>query len=254
MKLFSSQKNYNLPIYDYGLIWAVLLLLGIGLVMVYSASIELAAGQQKYQFQHYYFLIRQSAYFLIAFICGYITFLIPVYFWQRWAPYLFLIGVVLLILVLFVGLERNNSQRWLSLGVVNLQPTELVKLFTVMYASDYVLRKSKQMRTIIKGFLPILGVMIFTGSLVILEPDLGALIVITTIAMGILFLGGLTLRVILSLAILAPFGVWVAIMSSPYRLKRILAFRDAWSPEHKFDGGYQITQAQMAFGNGEFLV
>jgi cell division protein FtsW len=253
MKLFSSQKSYNLPIYDYSLIWATLLLLGIGLVMVYSASIDVAAGSQKYQFQHYYFLIRQSAYFLIAFICGYITFLIPVYFWQRWAPYLFLIGVVLLILVLFVGLERNNSQRWLSLGVVNLQPTELVKLFTVMYASDYVLRKSKQMRTIIKGFLPILGVMIFTGSLVILEPDLGALIVITTIAMGILFLGGLTLRVILSLAILAPFGVWVAIMSSPYRLKRILAFRDAWSPEHKFDGGYQITQAQMAFGNGEFF-
>jgi len=221
--------------------------------MVYSASIDVAAGSQKYQYQHYYFLVRQAAYLLIAFICGYITFLIPVYIWQRWAPYLFFIGVILLILVLLIGLERNGSQRWLSLGVLNLQPTELVKLFTVMYASDYVLRKSKQMRTIIKGFLPILGVMIFTGSLVILEPDLGALIVITTIAMGILFLGGLTLRVILSLAILAPFGVWVAIMSSPYRLKRILAFRDAWSPEHKFDGGYQITQAQMAFGNGEFF-
>ena len=253
MKLFSSQKSYNLPIYDYSLIWATLLLLGIGLVMVYSASIDVAAGSQKYQYQHYYFLVRQAAYLLIAFICGYITFLIPVYIWQRWAPYLFFIGVILLILVLLIGLERNGSQRWLSLGVLNLQPTELVKLFTVMYASDYVLRKSKQMRTIIKGFLPILGVMIFTGSLVILEPDLGALIVITTIAMGILFLGGLTLRVILSLAILAPFGVWVAIMSSPYRLKRILAFRDAWSPEHKFDGGYQITQAQMAFGNGEFF-
>jgi len=253
MKLFSSQNNYNLPIYDYGLIWTALLLLGIGLVMVYSASIDVAAGQQKYQFQHYYFLIRQSAYFLIAFICGYITFLIPVYFWQRWAPYLFLIGVVLLILVLFVGLERNNSQRWLSLGVVNFQPTELVKLFTVMYASDYVLRKSKQMRTIIKGFLPMLGVMIFTGLLVILEPDLGALIVITAIAMSILFLGGLTLRVILSLAILVPIGVWGAIMASPYRLKRILAFSDPWSPEHVLKGGYQITQAQMAFGNGEFF-
>ncbi|MDB4040612.1 putative lipid II flippase FtsW [Methylophilaceae bacterium] len=253
MKLFSSQKNYNLPIYDYSLIWAALLLLGIGLVMVYSASIDVAAGSQKYQYQHYYFLVRQASYLLIAFICGYITFLIPVYIWQRWAPYLFFIGIILLILVLLIGLERNGSQRWLSLGVLNLQPTELVKLFTVMYASDYVLRKSKQMRTIIKGFLPMLGVMIFTGSLVILEPDLGALIVIMAIAMGILFLGGLTLRVILSLAILAPIGVWVAIMSSPYRMKRILAFRDAWSPEHKFDGGYQITQAQMAFGNGEFF-
>jgi cell division protein FtsW len=254
MKLFSSQKNYNLPIYDYGLIWAALLLLGIGLVMVYSASIDVAAGSQKYNYQHYYFLLRQSTYLLIAFICGYITFLIPVYFWQRWAPYLFFMGVVLLILVISpIGLERNGSQRWLSLGVLNLQPTELVKLFTVMYASDYVLRKSKQMRTIVKGFMPILAVMIFTGLLVILEPDLGALIVIMAIAMGILFLGGLTLRVILSLAVLAPIGVWAAVMSSPYRLKRIQAFRDPWSPENILDGGYQITQAQMAFGNGEFF-
>jgi len=253
MKLFSSQKSYNLPIYDYSLIWAALLLLGIGLVMVYSASIDVAAGQQKYQYQHYYFLVRQSAYLLIAFICGYITFLIPIYIWQRWAPYLFFIGIILLILVLFIGLERNNSQRWLSLGVVNLQPTELVKLFTVMYASDYVLRKSKQMRTIVKGFLPILGVMIFTGLLVILEPDFGALIVITLIAMSILFLGGLTLRVIFSLAILTPIGVWVAIMQSPYRLKRILAFTDPWSAEHRLAGGYQLTQAQMAFANGEFF-
>ena len=221
--------------------------------MVYSASIDVAAGQQKYQYQHYYFLVRQSAYLLIAFICGYITFLIPVYFWQRWAPHLFLIGLILLILVLLIGLERNGSQRWLSLGVLNLQPTELVKLFTVMYASDYVLRKSKQMRTIVKGFLPMLGAMIFTGILVILEPDLGALIVVTAIAMGILFLGGLTLRVILSLAILAPFGVWIAIMQAPYRLKRILAFTDPWSAEHRLDGGYQLTQAQMAFGNGELF-
>jgi len=255
MKLFSSQKNYNLPIYDYSLIWCTLLLLGIGLVMVYSASIEVAAGMQKYQYQHYYFLVRQSAYLLIAFICGYITFLIPVYFWQRWAPYLFLIGVVLLVLVLIpsIGLKINGSRRWLPLVVANFQPTELVKLFTVMYASDYVLRKSKQMRTIVKGFLPILGVMIFTGVLVFVEPDLGALIVITAIAMGILFLGGLTLRVILSLGILAPMGVWGAILISPYKQARIQGFLDPWSSENVLGSGYQTTQAQMAFGNGEFF-
>ena len=254
MKLFSSQKNYNLPIYDYSLIWAALLLIGIGLVMVYSASIDLAAGKQEFKYQHYYFLLRQSAYLLIAFICGYISFLIPVYFWQRWAPYLFLIGVILLVLVLTpIGIESKGGRRWIPLGIANFQPTEIVKLFTIMYASDYVLRKSKQMRTIVKGFLPILGIMILTGSLVILEPDLGALIVISSIAMGILFLGGLTLKVIVSLAILAPIGVWLAIKSSPYRLARIEAFRDPWSPEHILDGGYQITQAQMAFGKGEFF-
>jgi cell division protein FtsW len=95
--------------------------------------------------------------------------------------------------------------------------------------------------------------MIFTGLLVILEPDFGALIVITLIAMSILFLGGLTLRVIFSLAILTPIGVWVAIMQAPYRLKRILAFTDPWSAEHRLAGGYQLTQAQMAFANGEFF-
>ena len=255
MKLFSSQKNYNLPIYDYGLIWAALLLIGIGLVMVYSASIDLAANNQKYNFEHYYFLVRQSSYLMIAFICGYITFLIPVYFWQRWAPYLFLIGVILLILVLIpsIGLKINGSRRWLSLVVANFQPTELVKLFTVMYASDYVLRKSKQMRTIVKGFFPMLGVMIVTGWLVYVEPDLGALIVITTVAMGILFLGGLTLRVIFSLAVLAPIGVWGAILISPYKQKRIQGFLEPWAPENVFDSGLQTTQAQMAFGNGEFF-
>ena len=254
MKLFSSQKNYNLPIYDYSLIWTTLLLLGIGLVMVYSASIEFAADRQQFQYQHYYFLIRQSVYLLVAFICGYITFLIPVYFWQRWAPYLFLIGVILLILVLTpIGLESKGGKRWIPLGIANFQPTEIVKLFTVMYASDYVLRKSKQIRTIVKGFLPMLGVMILTGFLINEEPDFGALIVITAIAMGILFLGGLTLRVIFSLAILAPIGVWIAIMAKPYRLERIEAFTNPWSAEHILGGGYQITQAQMAFGNGELF-
>ena len=254
MKLFSSQKNYNLPIYDYNLIWAALLLIGIGLVMVYSASIDTAASKQEFQYQHYYFLLRQSAYLLIAFTCGYISFLIPVYFWQKWAPYLFLIGVILLIIVLTpIGLESKGGRRWIPLGIANFQPTEIVKLFTVMYASDYVLRKSKQMRTFVKGFLPMLGVMIFTGTLVNLEPDLGALIVITSIAMGILFLGGLTLKVIISLAILAPIGVWIAILLSPWRLKRLEAWMAPWSPEHILDKGYQITQAQMAFGKGEFF-
>jgi len=254
MKLFSSQKNYNLPIYDYSLIWTTLLLLGIGLVMVYSASIEFAADRQQFQYQHYYFLIRQSVYLLVAFICGYITFLIPVYFWQRWAPYLFLIGVILLILVLTpIGLESKGGKRWIPLGIANFQPTEIVKLFTVMYASDYVLRKSKQIRTIVKGFLPMLGVMILTGYLINAEPDLGALIVITAIAMGILFLGGLTLKVIFSLAILAPIGVWIAILLKPWRLARFEAFRAPWSPEHINNAGYQITQAQMAFGNGELF-
>ena len=169
--------------------------------MVYSSSVDMAASSKALNFNSYYYLIRQSIYILIGFILGYIAFLIPTYFWQKIAPILFIFGLILLVLVLLpgIGVEANGSKRWISLIVINFQPSELVKLFTVMYASDYVLRKSKQMRTIVKGFLPMLGIIVLTGFLLILEPDLGALAVISVIAMGLLFLGGLTYKIFFSL-------------------------------------------------------
>jgi len=251
MKIFSFQKKYNIPSVDYGLIWTSLLLLGIGLVMVYSASIEIAASRNAFDYQNYYFLIRQSVYILIGFMFGYITFLIPVYFWQKMAPFLFVLGIILLIIVLVIGVEINRSQRWIPLGVVNFQPSELVKLFTVMYASDYVLRKSKQMRTIVKGFLPMLGVIVLTGILLLRQPDFGALAVITMIAMGVLFLGGISYKVITGLVISAPIIIYFLIKSSQERSNRITAWVDPWSvPTGE---GYQLINALMAFGRGEFF-
>jgi len=252
MKIFSFQKKYNIPIIDYGLIWSSLLLLGIGLVMVYSASIDVAASRKSLDYQNYYYLMRQSTYILIGFIFGYLTFLIPVYFWQKMAPFLFIIGIILLILVLFIGLEINGSRRWIPLVVVNFQPSELVKLFTVMYTSDYVLRKSKQMRTIVKGFLPMLGVIVLTGILLIRQPDFGALAVITMIAMGILFLGGLSYKIFMGLVISTPISIYFLIKSSPYKLKRIEGWLDPWSDPFG-QTGYQLTNALMAFGRGEFF-
>jgi len=252
MKIFSFQKKYNIPSVDYGLIWTSLLLLGIGLVMVYSASIDIAASRKALDYQNYYYLLRQSVYILIGFMFGYITFLIPVYFWQKMAPFLFIIGIILLILVLFIGIEINGSQRWIPLVVVNFQPSELVKLFTVMYASDYVLRKSKQMRTIVKGFLPMLGVIVLTGILLIRQPDFGALAVITMIAMGILFLGGLSYKIFMGLVISTPISIYFLIKSSPYKLKRIEGWLDPWSDPFG-QTGYQLTNALMAFGRGEFF-
>ena len=252
MKIFSLKNKYNIPTVDYGLIWTSLLLLGIGLVMVYSASIEIAASRNAFGYQNYYFLMRQSVYILIGFMFGYITFLIPVYFWQKMAPFLFILGITLLIIVLFIGVEINRSQRWIPLGVVNFQPSELVKLFTVMYASDYVLRKSKQMRTIVKGFLPMLGLIVLTGILLLRQPDFGALAVITMIAMGILFLGGISYKVITGLIILAPISIYFLIITSPYKLKRIEGWLDPWSDPFG-PMGYQLTNALMAFARGEFF-
>ena len=253
MKIFSSQKNYRLPIYDYNLFWAALILLGLGLVMVYSSSIDSAAASKLSNYENYYYLVRQSTYILLGFILGYICFLIPIYFWQRTAPYLFIVGLILLVIVLIPGIGRevNGSRRWISLIFFNFQPSEIVKLFTIMYASDYVLRKSKQMRTIIKGFLPMLGVIVLTGFLLLLEPDFGALAVITLIAMGILFLGGLTYKIFFSLLIFAPISIYFLIISSPYRMERIVGFLDPWSDP--FGKGYQLTHSLIAFGRGEIF-
>ncbi|MBL6685347.1 MAG: putative lipid II flippase FtsW [Methylophilaceae bacterium] len=253
MKIFSSQKNYNLPIYDYNLIWVSLILLGIGLVMVYSSSVDIAAASKLSNYQSYYYLLRQSIFIFLGFSVGYICFLIPIYFWQRMAPFFFVIGLILLVLVLIPGIGRevNGSQRWISLGFTNFQPSEAVKLFTIMYASDYVLRKSKQMRTIMKGFLPMLAVIVLTGFLLLLEPDFGALAVITLIAMGILFLGGLTYKIFFSLIIFAPVSIYFLITSSPYRMERIVGFLDPWSDP--FGKGYQLTHSLIAFGRGEFF-
>ena len=253
MKIFSSQKNYRLPIYDYNLFWAALILLGLGLVMVYSSSVDSAAASKLSNYENYYYLVRQSIYILLGFILGYICFLIPIYFWQRTAPYLFILGLILLIIVLIpgIGKEVNGSRRWISLIFFNFQPSEIVKLFTIMYASDYVLRKSKQMRTIIKGFLPMLGVIVLTGFLLLLEPDFGALAVITLIAMGILFLGGLTYKIFFSLLIFAPISIYFLIISSPYRMERIVGFLDPWSDP--FGKGYQLTHSLIAFGRGEIF-
>ena len=253
MKIFSSQKNYRLPIYDYNLFWAALILLGLGLVMVYSSSVDSAAASKLSNYENYYYLVRQLIYILLGFILGYICFLIPIYFWQRTAPYLFILGLILLFIVLIPGIGRevNGSRRWISLIFFNFQPSEIVKLFTIMYASDYVLRKSKQMRTIIKGFLPMLGVIVLTGFLLLLEPDFGALAVITLIAMGILFLGGLTYKIFFSLLIFAPISIYFLIISSPYRLERIVGFLDPWSDP--FGKGYQLTHSLIAFGRGEIF-
>ena len=253
MKIFSSQKNYRLPIYDYNLFWAALILLGLGLVMVYSSSVDSAAASKLSNYENYYYLVRQSIYILLGFILGYICFLIPIYFWQRTAPYLFIVGLILLVIVLIPGIGRevNGSRRWISFIFFNFQPSEIVKLFTIIYASDYVLRKSKQMRTIIKGFLPMLGVIVLTGFLLLLEPDFGALAVITLIAMGILFLGGLTYKIFFSLLIFAPISIYFLIISSPYRMERIVGFLDPWSDP--FGKGYQLTHSLIAFGRGEIF-
>ena len=238
---------------DLTLFWSVALLLAIGLVMVYSASIAMSEAEKMTGYRMHYFLMRHSVYLAIGIAAAFAAFQIPVALWQKFAPALFIIGGFLLVIVLIPGIGRevNGSRRWLSFGIATMQPSELMKFFAVLYAADYTVRKAAFMHDFKKGFLPMLSVMVFIGAVLLREPDFGALVVITSVAMAILFLGGLNWRVFAALIVLLAVAVVVLIVVSPYRLQRIVGFMDPWSDA--YGTGYQLSHSLIAFGRGEWL-
>jgi len=241
--------------YDQLLVWVVVLLMLFGMVMVYSASISLPDSPKYASYKNSHFLIRQAIFIATSIGCGWIVFRVPVSTWQRWAPYLFVVTLILLLLVLVPGVGKgvNGSKRWLSFKVFNLQPSEMMKLFVVLYAADYTVRKQRFMHKLTKGFLPMAGAVAIAGLLLLLEPDLGAFGVIVCIAMGILFLGGIN-------------GVWfggigatlvgifsLVIIMSPWRRERIFAYLNPWVEENALGKAYQLSHSLIAFGRGELF-
>ena len=239
--------------YDHGLVWTTVLLLGLGLVMVYSASIAIAESSRATGYQPTHFLLRQSMFVAAGIMAAAMAFQIPLRLWQQAAPYLFLLGAGLLILVLVPGIGRevNGSQRWIALQVITVQPSEFMKLFVVLYAADYTVRKAAHMASFRKGFLPMFVVMLVAGGLLLAEPDFGAFAVIALIAMGILFLGGMNWRLFAGLIVMLLVGFVLLILASPYRLQRVIGFMDPWSDP--YGKGYQLSHALIAFGRGEWL-
>ncbi len=248
-----SSRPTPITEFDYAVVATAGLLLAFGLIMVYSSSIAIAEGGRFTGNQPAYYLIRHGIFLFLGLTAGFICFQFPMRFWEHAAPYLFCLGVLLLVVVLIpgIGKEVNGSKRWLSLGLFNLQPSELVKLFAVLYAADYTVRKAALMHSFRKGFLPMLVVMLLTGGLLLREPDFGAFAVITAIAMGVLFLGGMNWKLFASLIVLLLAGFVLLIWTSPYRLQRVVGFMDPWSDP--FGKGYQLSHALIAFGRGEWF-
>ena len=238
---------------DLLLLWSSLFLLLTGMVMVYSASIAIAEAARYTNNNPAYYLIRHSIFMVIGLVAGGIIFQVPLAVWQKVSPWLFIFGFILLILVLIpgIGKEVNGARRWLAFGIVNLQPSELMKLFVVLYASDFTVRKMEQLHEMKKAFLPLAVALVAVGVLLLKEPDFGAFVVIIAIATGVLFLGGMRARLFAILIGVLMSAFTILIIVSPYRRDRIFGFMDPWADA--FGRGYQLSQALIAFGRGEWL-
>ncbi|MGO4279829.1 cell division-specific peptidoglycan biosynthesis regulator FtsW [Cupriavidus sp. OV038] len=240
--------------YDQPLLWVAIVLLTLGLVMVYSASIALPDSPRYANYRESHFLVRHAFALFIGLSAGLVAFQIPVKVWDKYAPKLFIIALVLLVLVLvpFVGKGVNGARRWIPLGVMNFQPSELMKLAVVLYAANYTVRKQEWMQTVSKGFLPMGVAVVLVGMLLLLEPDMGAFLVIAAVAMGILFLGGINGKLFAGLVGVAIGAFALLITASPWRRERIFAYLSPWEESNALGKAYQLTHSLIAFGRGEW--
>jgi cell division protein FtsW len=241
------------PEYDRSLAWAALLLMAIGTVMVYSASIATAEAARHTGANSAFYLLRHGAFLGVSLAAAIAVFLVPVRYWQKGAPLAFVACVALLVLVLVPGIGRevNGARRWINLGTLTLQPSELMKLAAVLYAADYTVRKHAVMKSFRRGLMPMLAVMMFVSWLLLREPDFGALVVIAVTTFGILFVGGMNGRHFLALGAMLAIGFALLVLTSEYRMQRIFGFMDPWTDP--FGRGYQLSHALIAFGRGEWL-
>ena len=243
--------------FDQALLWVILALLAWGLVMVYSASIALPDNPRfaRAGYNQYSFLLRHLFSLVMALIAGLLTFQIPMRTWERVAPWLFVASLLLLVAVLLphVGRSVNGARRWIPLGIMNFQPSELAKLAMVLYAASYMVRKMEIKERFFRAVAPMGVAVVVVGMLLMAEPDMGAFMVIAIIAMGILFLGGVNARMFFVIAALLVVAFSLMIATSEFRRERIFAYLDPWSGEHALGKGYQLSHSLIAIGRGEIF-
>lgn len=246
----TTMRNYDLP-----LVVAATILVAMGMLMVYSASIALVDGPRYANFGRYYFVIRQGIFVSVGMFVATFVLTVPITSWQKISFWLFVIAAILLLVVLIPGVGRrvNNAVRWLPLGPVNFQPSELMKLAALLFAADYTIRKQDHMDSFIRGFLPMAFAMAIVAALLLKEPDLGALMVVVAIAMGILFLGGINARIFSGLAAVLLVTFSMVIWFSPFRRERLFAYLDPWNPDNALTSAYQLSHSLMAIGRGQWL-
>lgn len=241
--------------FDQALVWVTVALLMFGLVMVYSASIAMPDNPKFARYAHTHFLMRHVMSLLVAFVVALLAFQIPVSTWEKLAPWLFVASLILLVLVLvpFIGKGVNGARRWITLGFMNFQPSELAKFAVLLYAADYMVRKMDVKERFFRAVMPMAVAIAVVGLLLLAEPDMGAFMVISVIAMGILFLGGVNARMFFVIALVVVIAFGLMVMLSDWRRERIFAYLDPWSEKYSMGKGYQLSHSLIAFGRGEIF-
>jgi len=242
--------GYSRAPWDYWLIGAAAALAALGLVMVYSASVDYAMRTQG---NSVYFLLRHVLYLAAGLIVVGMVLRTRVRWWEAAGPILLLVGIALLVLVLIPGVGRhiNGSSRWLNVGLVTVQPSEFMKLFMVVYVAGYLVRKQEELRRFTQGIFTIGIVVAIVGVLLLREPDLGSVVVICLTVLAMLFLGGIRFWHFLFVVGAGAGGMVALTLIAPYRMNRVTSFLDPWADP--FNTGFQLVQALIAFGRGEWF-
>lgn len=247
-----QELEFNKPVQlHHGLIWIVLALAALGWLMVTSASMDWA---QKNFNNRFYISIRHFIYLSVSIAVAWLVMRTPLSVFRRLSGVAIILAVVSLVLVLIPGIGReiNGSMRWLSLGVMNVQPSEFAKLATVLYMASFLERRRDEVQSRWSGFIKPLFILSLLAMLLLLEPDFGAVVVLMLSALALLFLGGVKAGQFFLTAVIALSASVFILAGQTYRLKRLTGFWEPWTPENVYGSGYQLTQSLIAFGRGEY--
>lgn len=235
---------------DWALLGLVIALASFGVLMVASASMTLS---ESYYNSPWYILQKHGLFLAMGVATAMAIATIPSHFWQRYGWVLILITFLVLVLVLIPGLGRrvNGSQRWLMVGPISVQGSELAKLLMVMFFANYLSRRHEELKTSWKGVVKPLGIVAGVVGLLLLEPDFGGSVVVAGTVFAMMFIAGMKLWQFLALLGMGSGLATLAAVLSPYRMERLVTFLDPWADQ--FDSGYQLTQSLIAFGQGEWF-
>lgn len=243
-------KLPEIPSVDWSFMVVFLAVVSVGIIMVASASVTFAATNYG---DPWYFLKRHLIYLALGFVGGVLVFSLPVSLWRQYGWLLLLCATFLLVLVLIPGIGRevNGSQRWLVLGPITVQASELVKMCAIIYFASYFDAGKDRLQQNWRGLLVPLLVLASLVVLLLMEPDFGSAVVLSITVIAMLFIAGVKLWKFILLSILAGAGLALMALLSPYRMQRLVSFLDPWADQ--FNSGYQLTQSLIAFGRGEWL-